>query len=111
MSLRALQPTLDLLRKVLQAEIRQQYRNRSTSGGVHAFFRAQFDKYEYDEASAATAQSILAYLRRYETAPTEEERASLAALMLRKLDATEARLDGDTINTETQRHREKEENA
>ncbi|MDB5074817.1 MAG: hypothetical protein JWO42_996, partial [Chloroflexi bacterium] len=92
MSNATLAPTLDLLRKVLGLEIRQGYRNRSTSGaGIHTFFRLQFEKYEFDEAMWATAESILAYLRRYEAAASVEERERLVQVMLKKLNATQGR--------------------
>ena len=92
MSASDLTPTLELLRKILGLEIEQGYRNRSTIGaGIKAFFRLRFEQHEYDEASWATAESILAYLGRYESAASVEERARLAQLMLKKLDATIAR--------------------
>ena len=85
-------PVLSLLRRVLDVEIKQGYRNRSTTGvGIHGFFRLQFDRMEHDESTAVTAQGILAYLRRYEGARSVEERAQIASIMLRRLDATEAR--------------------
>jgi len=85
-----LNPVLDLLRKVLNLEIKQGYQNRSTAGvGIHAFFRLQLEKCEFDEASWATAESILAYLRRYEHAASLEDRERLAQIMLKKLVATE----------------------
>jgi ATP-dependent DNA helicase RecG len=87
-----LAPTLELLRKILGLEIEQGYRNRSTIGaGIKAFFKLRFDQYDYDEPSWATAESILAYLGRYESAGSVEERARLAQVMLKKLDATIAR--------------------
>ena len=90
MSAADLVPHLRLLKQVLTQEIRQGYRNRSTSGaGIQAYFRARFDSIGHDEASARTAESILRYLRRYETATSTEERGQLVALMLRKLEATE----------------------
>src|SRR5438270_14044029 len=91
MSASDLAPTLTLLRQVLKLEIQQGYRNRSTTGtGIQAFFRNRFDALEFDEATATTAQSILAYLRRYEIAGSVEERQQIVATMLRRLDATEA---------------------
>ena len=90
MSAAELAPHLRLLKQVLNQEIRQGYRNRSTSGaGIQAYFRARFDSIGHDEASARTAESILRYLRRYEMAASTEERGQLVALMLRKLEATE----------------------
>ena len=94
MSVVELAPHLRLLKQVLNLEIRQGYRNRSTSGaGIQAYFRARFDSIGHDEASARTAESILRYLRRYETAASTEERGQLVALMLRKLEATEYSID------------------
>ncbi len=84
---------LDLLRKVLQTEMRQGYNNRATAGagGIHAFFKLRFEPLSYDEASATTAQSVLGYLRRYESAGSIEERQAIVQVMLRRLDATQAR--------------------
>src|SRR5579875_2385652 len=95
MSAGQLAPHLALLRRVLGLEIQQQYQNRAASGGLHAFFRARFDQLDFDEASATSAESILAYLRRYETARTVEERQQIVATMLRRLDATEARMQAE----------------
>ncbi len=90
MSLATLFPTFDLLRKVLSLEIKQGYRNRSTSGiGIQAFFRLQFEKYECDDEMWSTVESILSYLRRYDHAATVEERERLVQIMLKRLGATQ----------------------
>jgi len=100
MSAADLVPHLRLLKQVLTQEIRQGYRNRSTSGaGIQAYFRARFDSIGHDEASARTAESILRYLRRYETATSTEERGQLVALMLRKLEATEYSISPSPLPT------------
>ena len=93
MSADGLTATLDLLRRVLALEQRQGYRNNSATGGVYRYFQEQFGRHDYDAATWAAVESLLHGLKRYEMAPSTQDRHVQIEILLRRVAEVPLTLD------------------
>ncbi len=89
--------TLDLVRRVLELEARQGYRNRAATGGLHRFFEAQFAQHDYTEATWPPVERLLGGMRRYEKLGSEGERHAQAQIILRDAAAAHAALQQEPL--------------